>query len=100
MSEVVVEGPHESRIERATFTFAFDEFARLVGVDGHSADLELNRGLMTVQVRRQPRGRCAHCGLRRVLYRIAALMASGTGETEARCAPCWGIRVASEGSGP
>ena len=73
-------------------TWLGDPFAHLEGVTGHAADLELSRGVMTVQVRRQPRARCAECRLRRVLYRIAALMASGTGETEARCAPCWGIR--------
>lgn len=66
--------------------------AGIEDVDAHSADLELSRALLTVQVRRQLRARCARCHLRRVLYRIAGLMMSGVGETEARCAPCWGIR--------
>jgi hypothetical protein len=57
-----------------------------------SAELELVGAMTDVQVRRQLRGKCAVCGLRRVLYRIAALMAGGVGATEARCAPCWGIR--------
>jgi hypothetical protein len=69
-----------------------DPFAHLADIKQTAADLELNRAFVTVQVRRQPRAKCAACRLRRVLYRIAALMAGGTGETEARCSECWGIR--------
>ena len=68
-----------------------DPFAH-IAVSATGADLELSRGVMTVQVRRQPRAKCAICHLRRVLYRIAALMAGGVGETEARCGGCWGFR--------
>lgn len=63
-----------------------------VALYANGSHLELSRGVMTVQVRRQPRAKCAICHLRRVLYRIAALMAGGAGETEARCGGCWGFR--------
>ena len=52
-------------------------------------DLELSRAVMTVQFRRQPRAKCATCHLRRVLYRVGAIMAGGHGETKARCLACW-----------
>lgn len=43
--------------------------------------------------REERRHRCAVCRVRRVLYRIrvAGLFTPGDA-TEARCAPCWGIR--------
>lgn len=47
----------------------------------------------TVQVVRQPRSRCWTCRTRRVLYRIAITANVNDGDmTEARCAPCWGLR--------
>ena len=42
---------------------------------------------------RQPRGYCFVCKLRRVLYRITVESYPHAPQaTEARCAPCWGIR--------
>lgn len=50
------------------------------------------RAHLLVFIERQPRARCARCGLRRVLYRIAVRTILRTPEfTEARCATCWGI---------
>ncbi len=45
-----------------------------------------------VVVIREPRDRCANCHQRRVLYRLQIVTAAGGDKTEARCAPCWGIR--------
>ncbi len=50
---------------------------------------------VVVRVIREPRDHCYNCQHRRVLYRIAVSTSIGAAQadkTEARCAPCWGIR--------
>lgn len=47
--------------------------------------------------RRALRGRCYICHTRRVLYRVSVSIGLGDPcPTEARCAPCWGIREQEE----
>jgi len=47
---------------------------------------------VTVAVIREPRDHCVNCRARRVLYRVVVSTSAGDDKTEARCAPCWGIR--------
>jgi hypothetical protein len=48
---------------------------------------------VSVQIVRAPRrGRCVNCQHRRELYRVSLEAGSEWSATEARCAPCWGIR--------
>lgn len=43
-------------------------------------------------VRRSIRARCSLCLRRRVVYRVRVDSFGGGDYTDARCAPCWGIR--------
>ncbi len=45
-----------------------------------------------VSLAREPRAKCSNCKVRRVLYRIHVIVGPYGDKTEARCAPCWGIR--------
>lgn len=49
---------------------------------------------LNLGVHREARGNCFVCRTRRVLYRLTVWSGSDGLEerTEARCAPCWGIR--------
>jgi hypothetical protein len=57
------------------------------------AEAELSVPLNVVVVRERLRRPCFECRHRRVLYRIGLFVYAGpTATTDARCAPCWGIR--------
>jgi hypothetical protein len=48
---------------------------------------------VSVQIVRQgQRGRCVNCQHRRELYRVSLEAGGAPTATEARCAPCWGLR--------
>ena len=54
--------------------------------------LAVRVGFMAEIARRPRRGRCFVCRKRRVLYLIVVRHLGESSGTEARCAPCWGIR--------
>jgi hypothetical protein len=47
---------------------------------------------LTTVIVREPRSVCYRCRSRRVLYRVEVSAGPSPDRTEARCAPCWGIR--------
>lgn len=58
------------------------------------AVLEMRHSTIAFIARQPGRARCAFCGIRRVLYRIAVRTVNHQPEfTEARCATCWGVRA-------
>ncbi len=59
---------------------------------GTGAYVELGFSAFASVARQALRGRCANCHVRRVLYRLTLHSDYGNGVSEARCAPCWGIR--------
>lgn len=47
---------------------------------------------LVATVIREPRDHCVNCRHRRVLYRLSVSSGVAADKTEARCAPCWGLR--------